>query len=84
MIRDHSFIAPGAVILGGVTVEPYCFIGANSTIKEGVTVARECLLGAGVTIIKDTEETGVYLNTSPERFPKSSDELRSWLSWSPR
>ncbi len=84
IIRDHCFIAPGAVMLGGVTVEPYCFIGANSTIKEGVTLARECLLGAGVTIIQDTEAGGVYLSSSPERFPKSSDELRTWLSWSPR
>ena len=84
VIKDHSFIAPGVVILGGVTVEPYCFIGANSTIKEGVTIARECLLGAGVTIVKDTEERGVYLNSSPEKLPKSSDELRTWLSWLPR
>lgn len=82
VIKDHSFIAPGVTFPGDVTVEEYCLIGANATIKEGVTVARDCLIGAGVTITKNTKEKEVYVNRPPELYPKSSDELRTWLMWS--
>jgi|WetSurSiteA1Bulk_404760.scaffolds.fasta_scaffold68940_1 sugar O-acyltransferase (sialic acid O-acetyltransferase NeuD family) len=81
VLRDHCFVAPGAVILGGVTVESHCLIGANATIKEGVRVARECIVGTGVSITKDTQERGVYTSRPPELHPKRSDQLRDWLMW---
>ncbi len=81
VLHDHSFVSPGAVILGGAIIEPNCLIGANATIKEGITVARECIVGTGVSITKNTQERGVYINRSPELYPKRSDELREWLSW---
>lgn len=82
ILKDHSFVAPGAILLGGVTVEPYCLIGANSTIKESVTVARECIIGTGVSITKNTQEMGVYGVKPPELYPRRSNELRTWLMWS--
>lgn len=81
VLNDHCFISPGAVLLGAVNIGSHCLIGANATIKEGVTVARECIIGAGVSLTKDTTEKGVYINQSPELLPKSSDQLREWLSW---
>lgn len=81
VLEDHSFVAPGAVILGGVTVGSHCLIGANATIKEGVTIAPECIIGTGVSITKNTIERGVYANRPPELYPKRSDELREWLTW---
>ena len=81
VLNDHSFVAPGAVILGGVTVGSHCLIGANATIKEGVTIAPECIIGTGVSITKNTQERGVYFNQPPELYAKRSDELRDWLTW---
>lgn len=82
ILKDHSFVAPAAVILGGVTVEPYCLIGANSTIREDITVARECVIGSGVSITKNTVEKGVYVEQPPMLQSKRSDELSRWLMWS--
>lgn len=82
VIKDHCFISPGAVILGSVTIGPYCLVGANSTIKEKVNIASDCIIGAGVTITKDTRGKGVYMGKSPEVLTKSSDALRTWISWS--
>ncbi|MDD2310076.1 MAG: acetyltransferase [Desulfuromonadaceae bacterium] len=81
VLNDHTFVAPGAVILGGVTVGSHSLIGANATIKEGVTIAPDCIVGTGVSITRNTVEKGVYFNRSPELYPKRSDELREWLTW---
>ncbi len=80
-IKDHCFIAPGAVILGGVTIGPYCLIGANATIKEGLAIGADCLIGSGVTMSGDAQERGVYLGPPAERLGKPSDEVREWLTW---
>lgn len=81
VIKDHCFISPGVVMLGGVTVEEYCFIGANATIKEGITIARECLIGAGAAIIRNTRERSVYIDKPAELLPKPSNLLSPWLTW---
>jgi sugar O-acyltransferase (sialic acid O-acetyltransferase NeuD family) len=79
VIKDHSYIAAKATLLGENTVEPYCVIGANSTVLEGVTVARECVIGAGTVIHEDTRERGVYRVNPPVLLPLSSDKLGNLL-----
>jgi len=81
VIDDHCFIAPGAIALGNVRVGPYCLLGANSTIRDGITVASECVIGAGVTIRRDTQPGEVYVDSAGGPLPKSSDQLRNWLTW---
>lgn len=82
MVGEHCFLAPGAVALGYVRVEPYCLLGANSTIRDGITVARECVVGAGVTIGWNTKAQEVYIGQRTEPSKKRSNELRQWLTWS--
>jgi sugar O-acyltransferase (sialic acid O-acetyltransferase NeuD family) len=81
VIGDHSFLAPGALVLGGVTVESNCLIGAHSTIRENIRIGRECIIGSGVSINKNTVEKGVYVERPAELCQKRSDELREWLAW---
>ena len=78
-IKDHCFIAARAVLLGGVTVEPYSCIGANATILDGVTVARACVIGAGAVIHENTQEKGVYRVNPPTLLPLPSDRLEKLL-----
>jgi sugar O-acyltransferase (sialic acid O-acetyltransferase NeuD family) len=82
VIKDHCFLAAHTVVLGSVTVEPYCFLGANCTINNNITIARECVVGAGAFINKSTREKGIYIGKEAELMPKSSDQLRTWLTWS--
>ena len=71
VIKDHCFVCPCAIILGAVTVEPYCLIGANSTIRDGgVNIARECIIGGGASISQNTLERGVYIGNPAELAPK--------------
>jgi sugar O-acyltransferase (sialic acid O-acetyltransferase NeuD family) len=81
VIGDHCFIGPGAVTLGYVRVGPYTLLGANSTVRDAISIASECIIGAGVTISHNTEPKQVFMGARPEAVPKSSDELREWLTW---
>lgn len=75
VIGDHCWVTAGALIMGTVIVEPYCFLGANATVRDRLTIARECIIGAGALILGDTQEREVYMGTSAERLPISSNEL---------
>jgi sugar O-acyltransferase (sialic acid O-acetyltransferase NeuD family) len=81
IIKDHCFLAAHVAMLGCVTIEPYCFLGANCTIRNDVVIARECIIGAGVAINKHTQERGVYVGSSAQLLPKTSDVLSKWLTW---
>ncbi len=80
-VREHSYIAANAVVLGSAIIEPFVILGANSTVNDRVVVARECIIDSGVTIHKSTLEKGVYLNQREVLLQKRSDELSNLLSW---
>lgn len=65
----------GAVIAGGVTIEPNCFIGVNATIRDDITIARECVIGAGAVIMKSTKEREVLTGPPAQLLAFSSDRL---------
>lgn len=44
-IGEYCHIAPGAVLLGQVTVEDNAFIGAGSTIKENIEIGKNTIVG---------------------------------------
>jgi sugar O-acyltransferase (sialic acid O-acetyltransferase NeuD family) len=75
-VRDHCYVASGAVIAGNVTVGPNCFIGVNATIRDGVTIAPRCVIGAGALIKEDTVEGEVYSARATEPLPVKSWDLR--------
>ncbi len=55
-IKDGVHIAPGAILLGNVTVGEQSFVGANAVIKENITIGRNVIIGAGSVIIKDVPD----------------------------
>jgi sugar O-acyltransferase (sialic acid O-acetyltransferase NeuD family) len=75
LIKDHCFVASGVVIAGKVTVEPYSFLGVGSVIRNRVTIASGSVIGAGSVLLEDTRENGVYMASSAEALPISSDRL---------
>ena len=81
VIEDNCFIAPGSVVLGGVTVGKYSLIGANATLKERISVGESSLIGAGATILNDTKPKSVYLGATPRLLDQSSEQLGEWLIW---
>ena len=53
VIENAVHIAPGAVLLGNVTVGERTFVGANSVIKQGVKIGKDVVIGAGSVVLND-------------------------------
>jgi UDP-perosamine 4-acetyltransferase len=52
-IGDHSHIAPGVTLSGGVTVGACSHIGTGATVVQGVSIGAESIIGAGSVVLKD-------------------------------
>lgn len=52
-IGKHSFISPGAVICGGVTIAEKSFIGAGAVILPGISIGEGATVGAGAVVTKN-------------------------------
>lgn len=52
-IGAHAFIAPGAVLCGGVHVGAGTLIGAGAVIVPGVSIGENAVIGAGAVIRRD-------------------------------
>lgn len=74
-IKDHCYVAAGAVIAGSVTIEPFCFIGANASIRDGITIGEGSVIGAGAVILEDVKKRSVYKGHSATRLPIDSADL---------
>ena len=57
--ENYVHIAPGAIILGDVSIGMGSFIGAGAIVREGVKVGNRCLIGAGTFIHRDVADDQV-------------------------
>lgn len=55
-IANGVHVAPGAVLLGNVTVGEQSFIGANAVIKEYIKIGRNVIIGAGSVVLNDVPD----------------------------
>ncbi len=60
IIGDHSHIAPGVTVCGGVTIGKNCFVGAGATIIHGIDVGDNVVIAAGATVYNDILPGQVY------------------------
>jgi len=67
IISDFTFIAPGAVLCGDVTIGENTFVGANSVIKQGVVVGKNVIIGAGSVILQNVPDN-VTIVGNPARI----------------
>lgn len=52
-VGNFCTIAPGALILGNVTVEDQVYIGAGATIKQRCHIGKGAFVGAGAVVVQD-------------------------------
>ena len=55
-IRDHSHIAPGARLAGGVIVEERAFVGIGATVLPGVRLWRRSVVAAGAVVTRNVPD----------------------------
>ena len=57
VIGDHSHIAPGVTLSGGVIVGDMCHIGTGATVIQGVHIGSGSVIGAGALVLKDVPKS---------------------------
>lgn len=62
MVDEHSHVAVGAVLCGGVQVGHGSFVGAGAIIKQGVKVGRNCIIGMGAILKSDLADGCRYVS----------------------
>jgi sugar O-acyltransferase (sialic acid O-acetyltransferase NeuD family) len=75
VVGENTFIAAGAVIGGGVTIQKNCFIGTGAVVRSKLVLGEKTIVGAGVTLLESTLPGSVYMNTSAQKLPISSDSI---------
>jgi sugar O-acyltransferase (sialic acid O-acetyltransferase NeuD family) len=55
IVGNHSHVAPGAVLCGGVIVGEECFVGARSVLVPNVRIANGSFVGAGSVVTRSFE-----------------------------
>jgi len=61
MISDFSHICPGAILSGGVRIGKHCLIGAGASVRQYLSITNFCIIGAGASIVKNCNNSGVYI-----------------------
>jgi len=52
-IGNHTHIAPGAILSGGVQVESGVHIGTGAVVLQGTYIGEQAVVGAGTVVIQD-------------------------------
>ena len=53
-VEQGTHVAPGATLLGNVSVGPHCLIGAGAVILPSVEIPPACHIGAGAVVTQST------------------------------
>lgn len=61
IIGDHTHIAPGVTLSGGVTVGASSHIGTGATIIQQIAVGSCSMVAAGAVVIHDVPENSVVM-----------------------
>lgn len=72
IIGEFTTVAPDAVLLGHVSIEPDCYIGANSTILPRKTIRQGAIVGAGAVVTKDVPSTFTVIGSPARRLTNQS------------
>ena len=72
-VGEHTHIAPGAVLAGGVSVGKNSLVGANSVVIEGISIGSRVIIGAGVTVRENVRSEVRYFGKSKARSLSSGE-----------
>lgn len=68
IIEDAVHISPNATLCGTVKVGANTHIGAGSVVKNNTNITHDCTIGAGAVVVKDIEESGIYVGVPACKF----------------
>lgn len=68
VLEDYVHISPNATLAGTVSVGKRTHIGAGATVKNNIAICEDCTIGAGAVIVKDINNSGIYVGVPAERI----------------
>ncbi len=66
-IADYVHISPGAALGGTVAVGEATHIGIGVSVKNNTSICDGCVIGAGAAVVKDLQESAVYVGVPAEK-----------------
>ncbi len=76
VIEDHCFLTSHVVVSGNCHIGSHSFLGVNATLRNELTLGKATFVGMGVVMHKNTQEGEVYLPPRPQKWSKSSSDLK--------
>jgi len=67
-IMNDTVIAPGTITSGSVNIGRNCWIGVGCIIKHYINICDNVILGAGSVVVKDIEQSGIYVGNPLRRI----------------
>jgi sugar O-acyltransferase (sialic acid O-acetyltransferase NeuD family) len=67
LIGNHVHISTLAAINGSCEIGNEVFIGSNATLSNQVKIFKNVVIGAGAVVIKDIEESGIYVGNPAKK-----------------
>jgi sugar O-acyltransferase (sialic acid O-acetyltransferase NeuD family) len=66
-VGPHTFLSPGVVVAGFVSIGECCNIGINSTVIDNIVIGDNIQTGGGCVVINNIDKRGKYVGV-PARF----------------
>ncbi|CEG22027.1 UDP-N-acetylbacillosamine N-acetyltransferase [Planococcus massiliensis] len=73
LIEDFAHISPGVHLAGTVIIGKGTWIGIGSIVSNNLEIISGAILGAGAVVLKDINETGVYVGVPARRINYGKD-----------
>lgn len=68
-VGASTFLAPGVTLAGFIEIGSRCFLGTATVVIDSIKVASNVQTGAGAVVVKNIEQSGLYLGV-PARFAR--------------
>ena len=68
LIGDYVHISVGAKLGGAVHVGKATWVGIGATVSNNTIICAQCLVGAGAVVVKNIEDSGVYVGVPAKRI----------------
>ena len=70
VIKDYFTTAPATNISGNCKFGDSVYFGTNSSIREGITICDNVTIGMGAVVVKDINESGIYIGNPVKKLEK--------------
>lgn len=67
-IGEFVHISPGCHLAGQVKIGSLSWLGIGSIVSNGISIYQNVIVGANSTVIKDINQSGVYIGTPTRRI----------------